>query len=251
MRTFLLACAVGLTALSGSAAAQSDDAAARATARGLFEEGVTLVDAEQWADAADRFERALALYDSAMIRFNLARVQAELGRVVEASEHLRDVTRRADTSDDVRAAASDLLALVEPRIARLTIRVDGDADAVERDGAEVPEAALGVGMPTDPGEHVIAALRGGEEVGRETITLLDGEAREVVVRAVPEELPVVVPEVPEVLPVEPTPIWQEWWLWTIVGVVVIGAAIGIGVGVAVSQGDGCTGPFMPCRLDVP
>jgi hypothetical protein len=28
----------------------------------------------------------------------------------------------------------------------------------------------------------------------------------------------------------PTPVYKKWWLWTIVGVVVAGAAVGLGVG---------------------
>jgi hypothetical protein len=41
---------------------------------------------------------------------------------------------------------------------------------------------------------------------------------------------------------------QTWWLWTIVGVVIVGAGVGIGVGVwAGSQpaGPSQTGDFMP------
>jgi tetratricopeptide (TPR) repeat protein len=30
----------------------------------------------------------------------------------------------------------------------------------------------------------------------------------------------------------PTPVYKKWWLWTLVGVVVVGAAVGTGVGVA-------------------
>jgi len=32
-----------------------------------------------------------------------------------------------------------------------------------------------------------------------------------------------------------TPIYKKWWLWTIVGVVVVGAAVGTGVGIALSK----------------
>ncbi len=32
-----------------------------------------------------------------------------------------------------------------------------------------------------------------------------------------------------------TPVYKKWWLWTIVGVVVVGAAVGVGVGVAASS----------------
>lgn len=33
---------------------------------------------------------------------------------------------------------------------------------------------------------------------------------------------------------EKTPVYKKWWLWTIVGVVVVGAAVGVGVAVAMS-----------------
>jgi hypothetical protein len=39
----------------------------------------------------------------------------------------------------------------------------------------------------------------------------------------------------------PTPVYKRWWLWTVVGVVVVGAAVGVGVGVAVSR-SGTTTP---------
>ena len=33
-----------------------------------------------------------------------------------------------------------------------------------------------------------------------------------------------------------TPLYKKWWLWTVVGVVAAGAAIGIGVAIADSNG---------------
>jgi hypothetical protein len=39
----------------------------------------------------------------------------------------------------------------------------------------------------------------------------------------------------------PTPVYKKWWLWTIVGVVVVGAAVGAGVGVASSGGNSAPG----------
>ncbi len=34
--------------------------------------------------------------------------------------------------------------------------------------------------------------------------------------------------------VKPKPVYKKWWLWTIVGVVVVGGAVGAGVGIALS-----------------
>ncbi len=46
----------------------------------------------------------------------------------------------------------------------------------------------------------------------------------------------------------PTPVYKKWWLWTIVGVVVVGAAVGVSVGLSSGGGSsfnpslGATGP---------
>ncbi|MBX3275376.1 MAG: hypothetical protein KF729_34235 [Sandaracinaceae bacterium] len=248
---------LALLALGSSVAAAqpaAPDPATRAMARALFEEGVAFVDAADWGAARERFGRALALYDSAVIRFNLARADAELGHVVESAEHLRDVIRRADASAEVREAARELLTTVEPRIARLRVRLEGVADEVRRGETLVPRAALDAPMPVDPGTHELVALRDGEEVGRASITLAEGEAGEVVLRAAEAsaeiEPPIILPDPALVTPPPPTPIWAEWWLWTVVGAVVVGVVAGIVLGVTLSDG-GCEGPFMPCRIDVP
>jgi len=258
VRAFALRALLGsmLVATCPVASAQdADDPAARATARALFTEGVGFVDAEQWTEAADRFERARALYDSAVIHFNLATVYLELGRLVEASEHLRDVIRRDDGEEDVRRAARERLTDVDARIAHLTIRVEGEADEVTRDGATVPSVALGVAAPVDPGRHELRALRGGDVVAEETVELAEAASEEVVL-VVPASVVIGDPELPDPDPdptVDDEPFYASWWFWTIVGVVVVGAAVGIGVGVGVSsqQTPACTGDFMPCRIDLP
>jgi hypothetical protein len=43
----------------------------------------------------------------------------------------------------------------------------------------------------------------------------------------------------------PTPVYKRWWLWTVVGVVVVGAAVGVGVGVAASRSTATT-PTCKC-----
>lgn len=45
---------------------------------------------------------------------------------------------------------------------------------------------------------------------------------------------------------------EEWWLWTIIGVVVVGAAVGIGVGVGVSgEAQAPAGTLPPGRVIIP
>ena len=35
-----------------------------------------------------------------------------------------------------------------------------------------------------------------------------------------------------IAPVASTPVYEEWWFWTIIGAVVVGAGVGIGVAIA-------------------
>ena len=79
----------------------------------------------------------------------------------------------------LRAAARQLLGEVEPRLARLTIEASGPREGVtlELDGQAVLAARVGIGAPSDPGHHVLRALRGGEEVARAEVDVAErGEA---------------------------------------------------------------------------
>ncbi len=63
----------------------------------------------------------------------------------------------------------------------------------------------------------------------------------------PTPAPTVATAKSEQAPVERTPVYKKWWLWTIVGVVAAGAAVGIAVGVTESSpsfgaGLGTVGP---------
>lgn len=77
--------------------------------------------------------------------------------------------------------------------------------------------------------------RDGFESFRRELTVEQGERVEVVAVLLPAS-PVVGPVEPPVGPLEPTPedpeddrIVESWWLWTIVGVVVVGGAVTAGV----------------------
>lgn len=44
---------------------------------------------------------------------------------------------------------------------------------------------------------------------------------------------------------ESTPLYRKWWLWTIIGGVVVAGAVGLGVGLASTKPGGLTGPTLP------
>jgi hypothetical protein len=216
-----------------SASVRAQDAQDTAMARGLFEEGVGLADAGDWAGAEDRFARAHALRPSSGIAFNWASALLELGRVVEASEQLRNVLRDPEAPEDMRSEAQAKLDQASARTAYLTVRVEGDPRGVNAlvDDKPLQEAAWGAPAPIDPGEHVVRLLRGERELVSELAMLGDGERRELtlvapelVLEPTPEPEPVALPP-PPVEDRESRPVYKSWVLWTAVGAVVVAGAV--------------------------
>lgn len=191
---------LGVLLTASLAAAQNE--AATAAARALFHQGLDLADQEVWDEAADRFERALALRWAAPIAYNLADALSRVGRLVEATEHLRAILRREDASAEVRAAAEELLGALEPRLGALTVRAEGAAGAELRlDERPLAPAMLGVPIPVDPGTHVVRALRDGETVERATVEVAEGARAELNV-VVPAPAPADPPPIPAASPAE-------------------------------------------------
>ena len=215
-------------------AQQGDDAARSAAARALFQEGLGFLDREEFPEAADRFERALAIRPSAQIAYNLSTALIAMGRLVRASEVLIVATRDGEAPRDVREAAERRRQEILPRIARLTVRTEGDrAEAtVELDSRAMDWAMIGVAIPVDPGAHELVATRGGEVVAREPFEVEEAGSAEVTlsfppVVPTPRETAATFVE-PDPAPVVPPPEDESgstWWIWAGLGAVVIAGAI--------------------------
>ena len=254
---FVYAFVVGFSTV----AAAQDGAHSSAAARSLFDEGIACADSADWTCAADRFERAYALRASPVIGSNLGVALMHLDRLVEAAETLRAVIRDASATPALVADAQRQIAQLEARVGRVTIRVEGPLDEVTlaMDGHAIASMLIGVAMPADPGEHRIEARRRGETVALATTHVDPAAAVEVAlaIPALPPELeapaisvalamPVIAPPTMPMpmddaiaRPVHHVEPWEEWWFWTIVGVVV---AVGIGITVGVVAAPGATLP---------
>jgi len=180
-----LACTLLVWFLLGLApsplAAQS--ASEVAAARALFEEGVAAAGEARWPDALAAFERSYAIAPRSSTLLNLAGVQVELGRFVAASESYRRLIRdagRGARERQLREQAEEALERLTPRLARLTLHIDGldEDDAIVLDDAEVAHAIVGVATPVDPGFHRVVVSRSGGEIGSASLSLAEGEASE-------------------------------------------------------------------------
>jgi Tetratricopeptide repeat len=220
-------------------------------ARSLYYDGLELIDKGDWTQAADRLQRVLAIRDSAVVSYHLANALHHLQRFVEARLLLQRVLNDATTSADIRTAAADLLPAIESQMGRLTLRLEGDLEAVTIyiDGRETPSVALDVPVPVDPHDLSVVAMRDGEEVATTTVAVGGDAGLQVeATLTIPERpaKPVNLAVVPEresrAEPLatksdgprdEDPSLFTRWWFWTAVGAVTAGILI---TSVALSAG---------------
>ncbi len=257
-RTLIFVLVAGLSA---NAAAQTEEEIAQA--RTLFQEGVELMNQERFEDAAQRFRAVLEVRDTAQVRYNLALALERAGHLAAAAAILALVVEDRSLDRRMRREARELLASVQSRVARLTVRFEEDASglSVTLDGREIAAERLGQPMVVNPGSHQLVVMRNQSIVNRQTVELAEGEASEVTLSGT-AATPAVVQRIeldPELLetrreadrPTGGGSIIEEWWFWTLIGVVVIGAvAVGLGVGLSDSGGQPVSGNLMPGVIEV-
>jgi hypothetical protein len=160
--TSLLATAATACALlGGDGVAHAQSAQDQATARALFNEARQLMKAGRYVDACPKLESAARLYEGSGLLLNLGDCYEHLGRTASAWTEFGaavEAAERARRGNDY-AEAQRRQAAVEPRLARLVVRVAHPAPGlvVKRDGSELARGAWGAAIPVDPGEHMVSA----------------------------------------------------------------------------------------------
>lgn len=163
--------------------AQAKDPAA---GEALFREGRALSDAGDIAGACAKFRESDRLDPAVGTTFNIADCEERLGRLARAWTLFDEVAQRLPVADKRRAVAQKRAAALEPRLPKLSVRLNANAPAgvrVVRDGVELGSASLGTALPVDPGEHVVVVSAPGREdrsfkviVSEREIRALDVEA---------------------------------------------------------------------------
>lgn len=238
-----------------------DEASVAASARAFFEQGVLAAESGNWAEAEDRFRRALALRASPVLAYNLASALVERGKLVEASEVLRRVQADDSAAPELKQDGARLQEKVTQELGHIAITVQGwqPGDHVLLDGRSVLGAQLGVEMPIDPGSHQLRLERAGTTLDLETVTLAIGDRQHAQLVAAILPRVVSVPPAPLLppggLPPSPPPrdehsssVTSRWWFWGGLGLLVVaGASVAI---VAASAGGGAK-PEASYRGSVP
>ncbi len=179
---------VCISAVCAPFAAPAQSASDKATARQVATEGISLYRAGKYADALDRFKRAQALYDAPVHLLYIARSEAKLGHLVEASETYRslDHVTLPDSAPPAWVQAVDdgrkELAVLEPRVPKLRIVVHPSAPSdatLKIDGAPESAAVLGIARPTDPGSHHVELDANGFLPAEGDTTIGEGQQKDV------------------------------------------------------------------------
>jgi len=198
-----------------------------------FDQGVAYYNEGRYGAALAEFLRAYEISGEWTVLYNLGQVSAALGRAADAYVYFQRYL--ADGGDEVgelrRAEVRDSMAALEPRIARIAVEVDVAGAEVLVDGRRCGTSPLAEPVIVEPGSHVVEVrgelIAGGRE--RREIILASGLTETVRVVSATPAPPPPPPPPPGGGTEEGESVWSSWWLWTIVGAVVVGGAVTAGV----------------------
>jgi hypothetical protein len=185
-RCILLA-ALPLLSLTIHAQASAQDLA---LAEALFRKGIADMEAGKFDSACPAIEESQRLDPRPGTLFTLADCQDKAGNIATASALYEDYLRagaQMNASTKLRHAqrlkvATAQKAALAPHIPELTITLSAATPKGARvllNGTELSEASLGVALPLDPGDHMVAARVGSGTVEERMVTLGKGEKRAV------------------------------------------------------------------------
>jgi hypothetical protein len=173
---------MALVATSTLAAAEGRDPAA---ADALFRQAREALSKGDYATACPKFAESQRLDPAAGTLMNIAECEEHSGALGSALEHWREAADQLSTSPDDRLElAHRHIADLEPRVPRLTIRLERRAPPdtkVTRDGVELGSASLGAPLPVNPGRHTVVATAPGRAAATKTVTLAEAQVLDLVV----------------------------------------------------------------------
>jgi hypothetical protein len=252
-RSILGGLILGLLLAGRSVPAFAMDASSKEAVRRLANDGASAFDAGQYEQALGKFQLA---YDTARVptlALCVAQTQAKLGHLVAALESYRQALNLEASElwvgtlqEQAQHQAQQELALLQERIPRLTIRIEGAESkdvAVEIDGVVVPSALVGMERFVDPGKRQVVGKSGGLVV-REEPVLAEAERKQLVLKFA-ANAPVAAPSQHNsssgrvLLPAaqersSSSGQQQRTWGWVSLGVGAAGLAVGATTGILVA-----------------
>jgi tetratricopeptide (TPR) repeat protein len=170
-----LSLAAGSTLSAASAFAQSSSDSA--TAQALFDGAKKLMKAGDYSDACPKLEESQRIDAHSGTALNLADCYERTGRLASAWSTFLEAATLAKASGNAarERVASERAAALVPRLSNLLISAPHASTTPElvitRDSEVVGAAQLGLPLPMDAGEHVIAARAPGRKPWQTRVTV--------------------------------------------------------------------------------
>lgn len=183
-------CAVGALTLApllapNLAVAQPVDQQKATAAQALFDQASEEMEKKDFAAACPRLEEAVKLIPAALgARSALAECYEGIGKLASAWTQytmIEGLGMKSGESERAAAAGKQAAAL-KPKLATLTLEIDGGLEGlsgivITRDGVEVGIGQAGVPLPVDRGSHEIVASATGHKTWKKTIEVLADGAK--------------------------------------------------------------------------
>lgn len=194
MRT-ILAVLMAMTLCAGASRAWAQDAASKAAAEQMFQEGRRLMQEARYEEAIAKFQASFDLDPGSGAQGNIALCYERMGKLASAWARYRETAARARREGNAERAriAQERAAALEPRLPRLRIRLSAQHAAsapadlvIERNGTPVPAAMLDTAVYVDAGDSRVVATAPGRQPFSVTVTLSQAEERTI-------EIPVLAP----------------------------------------------------------
>lgn len=155
-----------------------------AAAQALYDDARSLVAAGKFDEACPKFKESYELDPGGGTLLNLADCYEQQGKIALAWSTFKEalVVARRDGRNERVDFATKHIAELDQRLSRLTIEVAeaGRPQGLEItvDGTPLGEAAYGVAMPVDPGEHHIKAEAPGKQAFEKSIDVSKSTAEQ-------------------------------------------------------------------------
>lgn len=185
-RTRFIGCLV-IAALVGAPTATAWAAPSQkelAKARARFQQATELEQAGNYTQALEAFREVGQVRMTPQIRYHIGVCEEKLGKLLTALGSYELALQEATSVDASFAKEVEVrIGQLKARIPKLTVKRGESAKSgrVEIDGVSIGEGSLGTPLPFDPGPRVVEVKLGETTKFSETVTLAEGDSKEVVV----------------------------------------------------------------------
>lgn len=234
MKPILVALMLALTFTAGPASAAPTD---KQRASALLQQGFASYTRGDYAAALELYRRANALFPSPQLQFNMALAYHRMGQRALAAEHFERFLGTVDATaypDKVAKVAARLRAL-RSQLATVTVACGVQGATVTASGRLVGKTPLRHRVYLTPGTFTLTVEHAEFQRATRELKVSAGEHRrlQLVLQPLkPTPAPTPAPATQPLVQVSPIaaptprPIYQRWWFWTAVGVVVAGVTAG-------------------------